>query len=167
MQGRGSDAFCLFRLRTPTVSSTGAAMKTLSSFGLTLFWSALLLIVPARPLHADADCLSCHSDTTMQDASGKSVGVDANKFTPASTAVSNAATATRTFTTIRIPITLQRSSAKPATPMKPPPSPAASTPKPAPRSPAPPAGKRIPAPAAMATPTKLSQRQIQIPPSTR
>jgi predicted CXXCH cytochrome family protein len=55
-------------------------MRTLSSFGLTLFTSALLLIVPARPLHADVDCLSCHSDTTLQDANGKNVGVDANKF---------------------------------------------------------------------------------------
>src|ERR1035438_6218457 len=55
-------------------------MKTLSSFGLTLFASALLFVAPARPLHADTDCLSCHGDTTMQDANGKSVGVDANKF---------------------------------------------------------------------------------------
>jgi len=55
-------------------------MKTLSSFGLTLFASALFLFGPARPLHADVDCLSCHSDTTMQDANGKSIGVDAGKF---------------------------------------------------------------------------------------
>jgi predicted CXXCH cytochrome family protein len=55
-------------------------MKTLSSFGLTLFASALLFVATARPLHADTDCLSCHGDTTMQDANGKSVGVDANKF---------------------------------------------------------------------------------------
>ena len=54
-------------------------MKT-SSFGAALFASALLLVLPAAPLRADVDCLSCHSDTTMQDASGKNVGVDANKF---------------------------------------------------------------------------------------
>ncbi len=55
-------------------------MRTLSSFGLTLFAAALFLFGPARPLHADVDCLSCHSDTTMQDANGKNVGVDTNKF---------------------------------------------------------------------------------------
>jgi predicted CXXCH cytochrome family protein len=55
-------------------------MKTVSSFGLTLFASALLLAATARPLHADTDCLTCHSDTTMQDANGKNIGVDANKF---------------------------------------------------------------------------------------
>jgi hypothetical protein len=80
---------------------------------------------------------------------------------------SNAPTATKTSTTIRTLITPPRSSAKLATPMKPLQSPAASTPKPALLSPALPAGKRIPAPAATATPTKLSQRRIQIPPSTR
>jgi predicted CXXCH cytochrome family protein len=55
-------------------------MKTLSSFGLTLFTSVLLLIAPARPLHADADCLSCHNDPTLQDANGKSIGVSGDKF---------------------------------------------------------------------------------------
>jgi predicted CXXCH cytochrome family protein len=55
-------------------------MKTVSSMGLALFASALLFVWPARPLHAQVDCLSCHSDTTMQDTNGKNVGVDANKF---------------------------------------------------------------------------------------
>jgi predicted CXXCH cytochrome family protein len=55
-------------------------MRTLSSFSLTFFVSALLLTTNPQFLHADADCLSCHSDTTMQDANGKNIGVDANKF---------------------------------------------------------------------------------------
>jgi predicted CXXCH cytochrome family protein len=55
-------------------------MRNPSSFALTLFASVLLLVVPTRPLHADVDCLSCHGDTTMQDANGKNIGVDANKF---------------------------------------------------------------------------------------
>jgi predicted CXXCH cytochrome family protein len=55
-------------------------MKTLSSFGLMLFTSALLLAAPVRPLHADADCLSCHNDPTLQDANGKSIGVSGDKF---------------------------------------------------------------------------------------
>jgi predicted CXXCH cytochrome family protein len=55
-------------------------MKTISSFGLMLFTSALLLAAPVRPLHADADCLSCHNDPTLQDANGKSIGVSGDKF---------------------------------------------------------------------------------------
>ncbi|MGC2299975.1 MAG: cytochrome c3 family protein [Acidobacteriaceae bacterium] len=55
-------------------------MKTISSFGLTLFTSVLLLIAPPRPLHADADCLSCHNDPTLQDANGKNIGVSGDKF---------------------------------------------------------------------------------------
>jgi len=55
-------------------------MKTASSFCLTLFTSVLLLVAPAPPLHADADCLSCDNDPTLQDANGKSIGVSADKF---------------------------------------------------------------------------------------
>ena len=55
-------------------------MKTLSSFGLTLVAAALLLAGPARSLHAQTDCLACHGDPGMQDASGKSIGVSADKF---------------------------------------------------------------------------------------
>ena len=40
----------------------------------------LLLALPRVVLAKDADCLSCHADKTMQDASGKNVGVDANLF---------------------------------------------------------------------------------------
>jgi predicted CXXCH cytochrome family protein len=55
-------------------------MKTVSSFGLTLFASVLLLAAPGRPLRADTDCLSCHGDPTLQDTNGKSIGVSADKF---------------------------------------------------------------------------------------
>src|ERR1039457_5097765 len=51
--------------------------------GSTLLIAALVLFllfgVPSF-LHAQTDCLSCHADKTLQDASGHSVGVDANKF---------------------------------------------------------------------------------------
>jgi predicted CXXCH cytochrome family protein len=40
----------------------------------------LLLFLPRVMMAKDADCLSCHSDKTMQDASGKNVGVDAPLF---------------------------------------------------------------------------------------
>lgn len=55
-------------------------MKIFSSLSLTLFASALLLVFPARSLHADVDCLSCHGDPTLQDSSGKNIGVSADKF---------------------------------------------------------------------------------------
>jgi len=42
--------------------------------------AALFLAAPGRLL-ADADCLSCHSDQTMQDTAGHNVGVDGQKFT--------------------------------------------------------------------------------------
>src|ERR1039457_6507689 len=38
-----------------------------------------LFAVPSF-LHARTACLSCHADKTMQDASGHSVGVDADSF---------------------------------------------------------------------------------------
>ncbi|MES2222949.1 MAG: cytochrome c3 family protein [Acidobacteriota bacterium] len=40
----------------------------------------LLLSLPRVMLAKDADCFSCHADKTMQDASGKNVGVDASAF---------------------------------------------------------------------------------------
>lgn len=41
--------------------------------------AALLLFLPFA-LQAQADCLTCHADQTLQDASGKNVGVDGDKF---------------------------------------------------------------------------------------
>jgi predicted CXXCH cytochrome family protein len=55
-------------------------MKTLASFGLTSAAAVLLLMCPARALLAQTDCLACHGDPTMQDASGKGIGVSADKF---------------------------------------------------------------------------------------
>jgi predicted CXXCH cytochrome family protein len=55
-------------------------MKTAFSFALATFVAGLLLAGSARPLYADSDCLSCHNDPTLQDASGHSIGVNADKF---------------------------------------------------------------------------------------
>ena len=55
-------------------------MKTVSSITLTLAASALLLFAAPRAVEAQTDCLSCHADAGMQDASGHSVAVDAPKF---------------------------------------------------------------------------------------
>ena len=55
----------------------------LGSLGRMLLGALLalmLLVLPRAVLAKDADCLSCHADKTMQDASGKNVGVDANLF---------------------------------------------------------------------------------------
>ncbi len=46
---------------------------------LTAFTALLLAGWPVL-VHAQTDCLSCHSDVTMQDAAGHNVGVDANLF---------------------------------------------------------------------------------------
>jgi len=55
-------------------------MKTVST--RTLFSAACALLFLAVPIHAkaQADCLACHADASAQDASGKSVAVDAPKF---------------------------------------------------------------------------------------
>jgi predicted CXXCH cytochrome family protein len=55
-------------------------MKAILSFFLTLCGLGFLLVLPARALNADTDCLSCHNDPTLQDASGHSIGVNADKF---------------------------------------------------------------------------------------
>ncbi len=40
----------------------------------------LLFVSPPRVLFAQADCLACHGDKTMQDAAGHSIAVDGEKF---------------------------------------------------------------------------------------
>src|SRR5579875_2056349 len=55
-------------------------MKIMACVGLTIVASALLLTAAAGPLHAQTDCLACHGDPSMQDASGKTIGVSADKF---------------------------------------------------------------------------------------
>jgi predicted CXXCH cytochrome family protein len=48
----------------------------------TIFLCAwgLMLASPPRVLFAQADCLACHGDKTMQDAAGHSIAVDGEKF---------------------------------------------------------------------------------------
>ena len=55
-------------------------MKTGTSIALTLFASALLAFAASGVARAETDCLGCHADKSAQDASGKSICVDAQKF---------------------------------------------------------------------------------------
>ncbi|MGA2888340.1 MAG: cytochrome c3 family protein [Terracidiphilus sp.] len=57
-------------------------MKIAPSMALTIvaFAGALLVLAAPSIAKAETDCLSCHGDASMQDASGHSVGVDAGKF---------------------------------------------------------------------------------------
>jgi predicted CXXCH cytochrome family protein len=55
-------------------------MKLISDLRPAIFLCALFLIgAPARA-QANSDCLACHSDAGMQDASGHSISVDEHKF---------------------------------------------------------------------------------------
>ena len=54
-------------------------MKTLWSVAL-FFLPGFLLIGPPQAVSAQTDCLACHSDPTLQDASGHSIGVNPDKF---------------------------------------------------------------------------------------
>jgi hypothetical protein len=56
-------------------------MKTASSIAFAL--GALLVFAMPRVAQAETDCLSCHGDKSLQDASGHSVGVDAGVLAPA------------------------------------------------------------------------------------
>ena len=53
-------------------------MKIASTFALIL--GALLVVAAPRVAQADADCLGCHGDKSMQDAAGHSIGVDGDIF---------------------------------------------------------------------------------------
>ena len=53
-------------------------MKTASFIALAL--GALVLAGAPQAAKADTDCLACHADKSLQDASGHSVCVDAQKF---------------------------------------------------------------------------------------
>lgn len=55
-------------------------MKKHFSIGLAVFVSAVLFLSLPRSLRAQTDCLSCHGDASLQDASGNSIGVNADKF---------------------------------------------------------------------------------------
>ena len=54
-------------------------MKTVFSFSLV--FAATLMLYPASAMsQSSAECLACHGDAGLQDASGKSVAVDPSKF---------------------------------------------------------------------------------------
>ena len=53
-------------------------MKIASTFALIL--GALLVVAAPRVAQADADCLGCNGDKSMQDAAGHSIGVDGDIF---------------------------------------------------------------------------------------
>jgi predicted CXXCH cytochrome family protein len=53
-------------------------MKT--AFSIALALGALLAVAAPSVARAETDCLSCHGDKSLQDASGHSVGVDAGQF---------------------------------------------------------------------------------------
>ncbi len=55
-------------------------MRALFFPGCTLLIAGLLLAGTARVAHADTDCLSCHGDAGMQDASGRSIAVNSGRF---------------------------------------------------------------------------------------
>ncbi|MGD0902531.1 MAG: cytochrome c3 family protein [Terracidiphilus sp.] len=55
-------------------------MKTVFSIALTMAAFGLLSFSASRAAVAQTDCLACHADPSLQDASGRSVGVDAPKF---------------------------------------------------------------------------------------
>jgi predicted CXXCH cytochrome family protein len=61
------------------LGKTEAARVGSGSRILAVAIAALLLFLPIA-LRAQTDCLGCHADKTLQDASGKSVGVDGDKF---------------------------------------------------------------------------------------
>jgi predicted CXXCH cytochrome family protein len=55
-------------------------MKTVSAIPLALVACAFMLFAPPAWAQANSDCLTCHADAGMQDASGKSISVDEHKF---------------------------------------------------------------------------------------
>ena len=55
-------------------------MKTASAIALTLVSSAFLVAAVPCDAQANTDCLTCHGEAGMQDASGHSVSVDAHNF---------------------------------------------------------------------------------------
>jgi predicted CXXCH cytochrome family protein len=63
-----------------TAGPAGAGMKTVFSITLALFASALMALGTPAVGQTAADCLACHADSGMQDASGHSISVDGQKF---------------------------------------------------------------------------------------
>ena len=61
-------------------TATAAAREFVRSRILFSFCAVLLLVASPFALTAQTDCLSCHSDVTLQDAAGHNAGVDADTF---------------------------------------------------------------------------------------
>jgi len=55
-------------------------MKSIFSIPLTLIAGAILMAAGPVRAQSKADCLTCHADAGLQDASGHSVSVDEHKF---------------------------------------------------------------------------------------
>jgi len=55
-------------------------MKTASAIMVTLVGFALVVAAAPGMAQANRDCLTCHGEAGMQDASGRSISVDAHKF---------------------------------------------------------------------------------------
>ena len=55
-------------------------MKSIFSIPLTLIAGAILMAAGPLRAQSKADCLTCHADAGLQDASGHSVSVDEHKF---------------------------------------------------------------------------------------
>lgn len=62
-------------MRKVKALGSGLGSRALTAGLAVLFWMSLPAV-----LHAQTDCLVCHADKTLQDASGHSVGVDGDKF---------------------------------------------------------------------------------------
>jgi predicted CXXCH cytochrome family protein len=58
----------------------GMKMKIVFSIRLALFVCVLLVVASAGLAQSNSDCLACHSDASMQNASGHSISVDEHKF---------------------------------------------------------------------------------------
>jgi hypothetical protein len=66
---------------SPKRSPRGSVVAKGSIRSNTLLATCAILLLAASPgLRAQTDCLSCHSDVTMQDAAGHNVGVNADTF---------------------------------------------------------------------------------------
>jgi hypothetical protein len=55
-------------------------MKSVSSITLALIRALFMALRPPAWPRRDSDCLACHGDAGMQDASGHSISVDGRSF---------------------------------------------------------------------------------------
>src|ERR1017187_10834135 len=69
-----------FSMVLPAGRATGRVKVYVRSGVLAAVVAMLLLATGSSGLHAQTDCLACHSDQSLQDAAGHSVTVDGKKF---------------------------------------------------------------------------------------